>query len=188
MRRLVLAAILVTVSSSTARADGQLFGYERRVLFSAPMVLGYDDQAGSFIYGVRPEVIVALSGCCAPDQLGRALGLGLYAEVDRVAGDTVLGAGLTAMRYSRHLAFGPSLGVYRRDDEDGVSASLFVGLRFPEFEHVDLPIGIRVEGRFGGDAMMTDRTTLVVTAQVDVLVAAGFLALVIADLGATPRD
>jgi hypothetical protein len=156
-----LAVAVVLLSSRLAAAD-------KRTLFSTPLVLGFDEQQHAFVYGIRPEVILGLT-CCED----RALGFGLYADVERVSGDTLIGAGLTVMIYRDLFAFGPSLGLYRRGDEDGGAVSLFVGLRFPQFDHVDLPVGIRVEGRFGGDSTTTDRSSYVISAQLDVLTAIG---------------
>jgi hypothetical protein len=120
-------------------------------LISLPLLLGGTNQGdGGFVYGLRPELVIAR----LEDDAG--FGLGLYGELLRWSGDTTLGAGLTFVHYLGALAYAPSVGLAKRSvdgaREDVVSAGLFLGLRHRSALRVlDFPLGVRVDGRFGRD-------------------------------------
>src|SRR5678815_5191855 len=78
----------------------------------APLVLGYDNLRDAFVWGARPELLVAWDRIDDDgfDHLGTAgFGFGLYGEVDGVSGNTALGAGGTFMRYHHGWGYGPSV-------------------------------------------------------------------------------
>lgn len=181
--RVAVPIVIVVLLAGTARADDR----ERRILFSAPLVLGYDNLRDAFVWGARPELLVAWDRIDDDgfDHLGTAgFGFGLYGEVDRVAGDTALGAGGTFMRYRHGWGYGPSVGVYEVGDEDGVSVSLFFGARdLFVLEHTDLPFGFRIEGRFGNEPVMGDVQTLMLTADLDLPVGLALAAEAIGSIG-----
>ena len=184
MRLAVPAAIvIVLLHAGIAHADDR----ERRVLFSAPLVLGYDNLREAFVWGARPELLVAWDRVDDQgfDHLGtQGFGFGLYGEVDRVSGDTVVGGGGTFMRYQHGWAYGPSVGAYHVGAEDGVSVSLFFGARdLFVLEHTDLPFGFRIEGRFGNEPVMGDVQTLMLSADLDLPVGLALAASAIGSIG-----
>jgi hypothetical protein len=133
--KLALALLLV---ATTARADHPPY-----TQFSAPLILG--GSSAGFVAGFRPEVVVAGN---APRG---GIGLGGYAELLRIGGNVTVGTGITTARYTRRgFAIAPSFGVYGGASR-GISTGVFVGLRRPNEYHVEMPIGVRLDGHFHDD-------------------------------------
>lgn len=146
------AVVDVALVAPTGQPSGWSSGHhDIRPLISLPLVLGGTNQGdGGFVYGLRPELVIAR----LRDDAG--FGLGLYGELLRWSGDTTLGVGLSLVHYLGALAYAPSVGLAKRTvdgaREDVVSAGLFLGLRHRSALRVlDFPLGVRVDGRFGRD-------------------------------------
>jgi len=154
--KLVLALLLV---ATTAHADHPPY-----TQFSAPLILG--GGSGGFVAGFRPEVVVAGN---APRG---GIGLGGYAELLRSGGNVTVGTGITTARYTRRgFSVAPSFGVYGGASR-GISTGVFVGVRRPSEYHIEMPIGLRVDGHFHDDGA----SDVMVAAQID-LVPVGVLAI-----------
>jgi hypothetical protein len=120
---------------------------------SAPLVIGGTSAGGGgALIGFRPELVTSWT----TEYLARrrrGLGFGVYGELLYGAGGNSAGGGLTFLAGRQPYAIGPSVGLYHQwadsGDHMGVAASLYTGLRFFEFEHFDLPFGVRTELRYG---------------------------------------
>jgi hypothetical protein len=144
-------------------------GPRTHLLFSLPLLLGGASDADlGFYYGLRPELVLARFSTRSARAVGRGFGCGLYGELLRLSGDSVLGAGVTCVAYLGGYAVAPSVGVASRpagDERDGaVAAGLFFGFRGwdSEIGSTDDPVGIRIDGHFGyGDGDGKDRVIMV---------------------------
>lgn len=146
--------MLAMMVPALARADVETYP-----MISLPLTLGGHRSAddGGFSWGLRPEVIAARYD-------GTGWGIGGYAQLERANGTTLLAAGATLVGYAGSRAIAPSIGVYRRGDEDdGIQAGLFFGRRGPVDRDLpaDLPYGLRVDMQLG------DARSIVISASLD---------------------
>ena len=180
--RSVIAACALLLLARTARAEDGPTG--ARILLSVPLLLGATtEDGGGFVYGTRPEVILARVADRG-DSIGPGWGAGAYGELLGSSGDLVAGGGATIVRYTGILGFAPSGGLYVRrsapEPERGVVASLLVGFRgFEDIGPFDMAGGLRIDARFPTDE--TGERIVMVTLQSD-LVAVGFLILAVKSL------
>ncbi|HEU0030551.1 MAG TPA: hypothetical protein VFQ53_07960 [Kofleriaceae bacterium] len=142
------------------------------VFLSVPGLLGGASHDGAgLLTGLRGELIFArLVSERSLHHVGRGHGLGIYGELLRVDDEPVVGAGLTYASYTSGIALVPSVGVYRRSGEvvdRGIAAGAFLGFRhsFRDFDRIDLPIGFRVDTRFGRDG----ERSVEVSAEIDLV-------------------
>jgi hypothetical protein len=152
--RIVVLALLVP-----ALAAAEVETYP---LVSLPLTLGGHRTTGdgAFSWGMRPEVIAGRYD----HQAARGWGVGGYGQLERASGTTLLAGGATLVGYVGSRAVAPSLGVYRRgDDDDGLQAGLFVGRRAPMDRDLpaDLPYGMRLDMQLG------DEQSIVISASLD---------------------
>lgn len=127
---------------------------------SLPLILGGTSaDGGGPAVGIRPEVVAARN---AP---GGGVGLGGYGELMTLNGHAEVGAGLTIARYRRRrYGVASSIGMYT-GATSGVSAGMFVGLRHPTPQHIEMPIGLRIDGHFESDKA----ADVIVAAQLDLV-------------------
>jgi hypothetical protein len=168
-RSMKLALTLVVALTGTAAAEPAAPSYTE---LSLPLVLGGTSvDGGGAAVGIRPELVVARN---AP---GGGVGLGGYGELMTLNGHREVGAGLTIARYRRRrYGVASSIGMYT-GAKSGVSAGMFVGLRHPTEQHIEMPIGVRVDGHFEPDKA----ADVIIAAQVD-LVPIGVLGLALAQV------
>jgi len=191
MRIRAIAASLLLARAAAAEPWAATIEAERTsgTYISLPLLLGATNlNSGGGVLGARPEVVFATHGPSREDPIrrqrypGRGWGAGGYGEVLDLSGDLVLGAGATLAAYDMPYSLALSVGAYRRWTEEpggerGLTASLFGGYRPADFGMpIDLPAGLRVEGRLGLDGPRELAVT--VSANID-------LTLVVAAIGLT---
>ena len=181
MRSVITACALLLLARTARAEDGAT---RARLLLSVPLLLGATtEDGGGFVYGTRPEVILA-GVADHGDSIGPGWGAGAYGELLSASGDLVAGGGATIVRYTGTLGFAPSVGLYVRrsapEPGGGVVASLLVGLRgFDDIGPFDMAGGLRIDARFPTDG--TGERLVMVTLQSD-LVAVGYLILAVRSL------
>ncbi len=162
-----LSCALLVVLAGTAAAEPE----PQYTQLSLPLLVGATSHG--FAGGLRPEVIVA------SNQPRGGAGIGGYAELVRDPAGLLAGIGMTAVRYHGHLAVAPSLGMSTR----GIEAGMFVGLRRPSEYHIEMPLGLRVDGHFHDDGS----AEVLVAAHVD-LVPLAVLGIAISQVLHSARD
>ena len=178
----LLAAMLAVAAAPPATKPPEK-KLESESFFSMPLLFGADaalyptSTSTGFFWGIRPELI---AGWRESHATGAPLGFGLggYGELVGSTGTSqiFLGGGATVVGYFGPLGVAASAGV----DVDWVHATpnaspvfgLFVGFRTAEIGRLDFPFGLRVDYRPSlGDVP----TTVIVSAQLDLLVGLGAL-------------
>lgn len=177
----LLATMLAVASTPAAtKPENKL---ESISFFSMPLLFGADaaihptTTSTGFFWGLRPELI---AGWRESHPSGAPLGFGVggYGEIVGSTGTSQVwfGGGATVVGYFGYLGVAASAGI----DIDWVHAvpnaspvfGLFVGFRTADIGRIDFPFGLRVDYRPSlGDVP----TTVIVSAQLDLLVGLGSL-------------
>jgi hypothetical protein len=123
-------------------------------MVSVPLVLGGTNQGNNgLVIGVRPELVIGRLAAERALNPGTGHGIGLYGELSRENGRTVVGGGATLVSYQGGFAIAPSAGVFSRTigtgRDTGYVLGVFLGRRHRarEFEILDLPLGVRLDYR-----------------------------------------
>ena len=157
--KLALAVLLAAAAPAAAEPRDPQY-----TQVSLPMLVGYGSHG--LYSGIRPEVVVA------SNQPRGGAGIGGYTEVLHDGAGYSAAIGMTAVRYTdRKFALAPSFGVSTR----GIEAGMFVGLRRPNEYHIEMPLGLRLDGHFhsdgSADVMLAAHVDLVPLAVLGVAIA-----------------
>jgi hypothetical protein len=176
----------ITVHEPAERAQQRARGWYE--LASLAVLLGGTDQGDNgFVFGIRPELVLARLKTESALNPGTGNGIGVYGELLSANHHSVVGGGLTFVPYLGGISLAPSVGVYHRATgeapaDSGVEVSVFLGHRHraAELEYIDLPIGVRVDGHFG--LRGAREQSVIVSAQFD-LVGVALFAMLLSAIG-----
>jgi hypothetical protein len=123
-------------------------------MVSVPFVLGGTNQGNDgLVIGLRPELVIGRLAAERALNPGTGYGIGLYGELSRENGRTVVGGGATVVAYTGGFAIAPSAGAFSRTIDAGRDTGYVLGVflgrrqRVREFEILDLPLGVRLDYR-----------------------------------------